>query len=130
MAAFRAWWQPRSWAAPVRAALTKLADHTAVYARAYAPPGCQRTSNLVDRLRNRLYRLLDAGRGLQGHPGASARRLRGWALLLDVRPFAPRRGQRREHQSPAHRLHGRKYHEPWLHNLQVSASLGGFRPAT
>jgi hypothetical protein len=130
MAAFRAWWQPRSWAAPVREALTKLAEHTAEYARAYAHPGCHRTSNLVDRLMNRLYRLLYAGRGLHGHQGASERRLRGWALLLNFRPFAPRSGQRREHQSPAHRLHGRKYHEHWLHNLQVSASLGGFRHAT
>jgi hypothetical protein len=29
MAAFRAWWQPQAWAAPVREALTKLAEHTA-----------------------------------------------------------------------------------------------------
>lgn len=130
MKAFRAWWQPQTWAAPVREALTKLGEHTADYVRAYAHPGCHRTSNLVDRLMNRLYRLLYAGRGLHGHQGASERRLRGWALLLNFRPFAPRSGQRREHQSPAHRLHGKKYHDHWLHNLQVSASLGGFRPAT
>jgi hypothetical protein len=130
MKAFGAWWQPQTWAAPVREALTKLGEHTGDYARAYAHPGCHRTSNLVDRLMNRLYRLLYAGRGLHGHQEAGERRLRGWALLLNFRPFAPRSGQRREHQSPAHRLHGKKYHDHWLHNLQVSASLGGFRPAT
>lgn len=130
MAAFRAWWQPQTWAAPVREALTKLANHAADYARAYRHPGCHRTSNQVDRLMNRLYRLLYAGRGLHGHQGASERRLRGWALLLNFRPFAPRSGQRREHASPAHRLHGKKYHDHWLHNLQVSASLAGFRTAT
>jgi hypothetical protein len=84
----------------------------------------------VDRLMNRLYRLLYAGRGMHGHQRASERRLRAWALLLNFRPFAPRSGQPREHQSPAHRLHGKKYHDHWLHNLQVSASRGGFRPAT
>jgi len=130
MAAFRAWWQPQAWAEPVREALTRLGEHTADYARAYAHPGCHRTSNLVDRLMNRLHRLLYAGRGLHGHQGASERRLRGWALVLNFRPFAPRSGQRREHQSPAHRLNGKKYHDHWLHNLQASASLGGFRPAT
>ena len=130
MAAFRAWWQPQAWAAPVREALTRLADHTEDYAAAYRYRGCHRTSNLVDRLMIRLYRLLYAGRGLHGHQAASERRLRGWALLLNFRPFAPRAGQRREHQSPAHRLHGKKYHDHWLHNLQASASLGGFRAGT
>jgi hypothetical protein len=130
MATFRAWWQPQAWAQPVREALTKLAEHTADYARSYRHPGCHRTSNLVDRLMNRLYRLLYAGRGLHGHQGASERRLRAWALLLNFRPFAPRSGQPRAHQSPAHRLHGKKYHDHWLHNLQVCASLGGFRHAT
>jgi hypothetical protein len=63
----------------------------------FSPFSAPRTSNHVDRLMNRLYRLLYAGRGLHGHHGASERRLRGWALL---------------------------------HNLQVSASLAGFRLGT
>jgi hypothetical protein len=130
MAAFRAWWQPQTWAAPVREARTKLADHAADYAGSYAHPGCHRTSNLVDRLMNRLYRVLYAGRGLHGHQATSERRLRGWALLLNFRPFAPRGRQRRAHQSPAHRLNNKKYHDHWLHNLQVSASLAGFRAST
>jgi hypothetical protein len=130
MAAFGAWWQPQSWAAPVREGLTKLAGHTEDYARSYAHPGCHRTSNLVDRLMNRLYRVVYAGRGLHGHQAASERRLRGWALLLNFRPFAPRSGQPRRHQSPAHQLNHKRYHEHWLHNLQVSASLAGFRACT
>jgi hypothetical protein len=86
----------------------------------------QRTSNTVDRPMNRLHRWLYAGRGLHGHPSSSERRLCGWALLQNFRPFARRSGQVREHQSPAHRLNGKRYHPRWLQNLLVSASLMGY----
>jgi hypothetical protein len=39
---------------------------------------------------NRLCRLMYAGRGLHGHQGSSELRLRGWALLQNFRPYAPR----------------------------------------
>ena len=64
---------------------------------------------------------------LHGHQGSSELRLRGWALLLNFRPYAPRSNQPRTHDSPAHRLNGKRYHEHWLHNLMASTSLMGFR---
>ena len=76
---------------------------------------------------NRLCRLMYAGRGLHGHQGSSELRLRGWALLQNFRPYAPRGKYPREFESPAHRLNGRHYHEHWLHNLMASTSLLGFR---
>ncbi len=76
---------------------------------------------------NRLYRLMYAGRGLHGHQGSSELRLRGWALLQNFRPYAPRGKNPRAFDSPAHRLNGKRYHEHWLHNLMVSTSLMGFR---
>ena len=97
-----------------------------VYVVAYAHPGCHRTSNAVDRPMNRLCRLMYASRGLHGHQ-ARPSRLRGWALLLNFRPYAPRGNQPRTHDSPAHRLNGKRYHEHWLHNLMASTSLMGFR---
>jgi len=130
MQAFRRWWQSKSWTAPVREALEKLWNHRQEYAVSYQHPGCHRTSNLVDRLTNRLYRVLYAGRGLHGHQASSERRLRGWALLLNFRPYAPRSGTLRDYQSPAHALNGKQYHEHWLHNLQVSASMAGYRQST
>ena len=72
-------------------------------------------------------RLMYANRGLHGHQGSSELRLRGWALLLNFRPYAPRSNQPRTHDSPAHRLNGKRYHEHWLHNLMASTSLMGFR---
>lgn len=125
MEAFHAWCDNRTWPASVREMLTKLWNKTDEYAVAYEHPGCSRTSNTVDRPMNRLCRLMYAGRGLHGNQSSSERRLRGWALLLNFRPYAPRSGQAREYSSPAHHLNRKRYHEHWLHNLQASTSLLG-----
>lgn len=126
MSEFQTWCGTQTWTSSVDEMVTKLWKRTEEYAVAYAHPGCHRTSNTVDRPMNRLHRLLYAGRGLHGHQASSERRLRGWALLLNFRPFARRSGQVREHQSPAHRLNGKRYHASWLQNLLVSASLMGY----
>lgn len=130
MATFRAWFELGNWPTVVQEMVAKLWNRESEYATSYSHPGCHRTSNMVDRLMNRLTRFLYAGRGLHGHQGSGERRLRGWSLLQNFRPFAPRRGQTREHQSPAHRLNGKQYHEHWLHNLQACASLAGGRCGT
>lgn len=130
MAAFRTWCEQGTWPKLVMEMVTKLCNRVSEYAESYSHPGCHRTSNLVDRLMNRLTRFLYAGRGLHGHQRSSERRLRGWALLQNFRPFAPRSGQPRKYQSPAHRLNQKQYHPHWLHNLQVCASLAGARSPT
>jgi hypothetical protein len=76
---------------------------------------------------NALYRLLYANRALHGHLKAAESRLRGWALLMNFRPFEPQTRRRSGYQSAAHRLNKMKYHDDWLHNLYISASLGGLR---
>jgi hypothetical protein len=129
MAAFRSWVErDRTIPAAVRDAMKKLWQRTDEYAKSYLHPGCRRTSNMVDRLMNGLYRKLYAQRGLHGHQASSGDRLRGWALLYNFCPFAPRAGRIRAHSSPAHRLNGKQYSENWLQNLLLSASLGG-RPS-
>ena len=121
------WCGTQIWTASVCEMLTKLWDKAESYVVAYDHPGCHRTSNAVDRPMNRLCRLMYAGRGLHGHQGSSELRLRGWALLQNFRPYAPRGKSPRSFNSPAHRLNGKRYHEHWLHNLMVSTSLMGFR---
>jgi hypothetical protein len=130
MSEFQQWCANQTFTAPVREMLAKLSNKTEAYAVAYEHPGCHRTSNAVDRPMNRLCRLMYAGRGLHGHQGSSELRLRGWALLFNFRPFAPRSNQPRLCDSPAHRLNGKRYHEHWLHNLMASTSLMGFRNST
>ena len=127
MGELQQWCATQSWTAPVREMLEKLWAKTESYAVAYDHPGCHRTSNAVDRPMNRLCRLMYAGRGLHGHQGSSEWRLRGWALLENFRPYAPRGKCPRVFESPAHRLNGKRYHEHWLHNLMASTSLMGFR---
>jgi hypothetical protein len=123
----KAWSQTQGWAAAVHQMLGKLFKRASEYSVAYSHPGCCRTSNTVDRLMNRMYRLLYAGRGLHGNQQTSEWRLRGWALLLNYRDFAPRSGSKRQYQSPAHRLNQFTYHHNWLHNLNTATSLMGFR---
>ncbi len=130
MEAFQVWFESQTWTTSVREMAAKLWKRSNEYEVAYAHPGCRRTSNTVDRPMNRMHRLVYAGRGLHGHQASSQRRLRGWALLLNFRPFAKRSGQVREHQSPAHRLNGKRYSDSWLQNLQASASLMGRRKPT
>jgi hypothetical protein len=127
MEEFRRWCAARTWTAPVSEVLAKLWAKEELYAVAYDHPGCHRTSNAVDRPMNRLCRLMYAGRGLHGHQGPSESRLRGWALLQNFRPYAPRGKRPREFESPAHRLNGKRYHEHGLYNLMASTSLMGFR---
>lgn len=130
MLCLKTWLEDGAWPATVIEMVAKLGKRADQYALSYQHPGCHRTSNLVDRLMNRLTRLLYQGRGLHGHQDSSELRLRGWALLNNFRPFAPRSGKVRDFQSPAHRLNQKQYHPHWLHNLQVCASCQGRRPLT
>jgi hypothetical protein len=76
---------------------------------------------------NALYRLLYADRTLHGHLETAESRLRGWALLMNFRPFEPQTRRGTGYQSATHRLNKVKYHDNWLHNLYISASLGGVK---
>lgn len=127
MESFRQWCAARWRSGPIHEALEKLWSRTEEYVLSYSHPGCYRTSNQVDRPMNALYRLLYANRTLHGHLDTAEFRLRGWALLMNFRPFEPQTRRRTGYQSAAHRLNQRTYHDHWLHNLYISASLGGFR---
>jgi hypothetical protein len=127
MGSFRQWCAARWQSGPLHEALEKLWGRTEEYVLSYSHPGCSRTSNPVDRPMNALYRVLYANRTLHGHLDTAESRLRGWALLMNFRPFEPQTRRRTGYQSAAHRLNKRTYHAHWLHNLYISASLGGFR---
>lgn len=125
MKAFKKWFEQNKWSTAVQEMAAKLWKRANQYRVAYKHPGCYRTSNQVDRLMNRMTRYLYAGRGLHGHHHSSELRLRGWALLNNFRHFARRAGVNREFDSPAHRFNKKRYHDHWLHNLMISASLAG-----
>jgi hypothetical protein len=106
----------------------KLCGRSREYGVAYAPPGGHRTSNMLDRVMRGMSRYFDQGQHLHGSPEAAGRHVRAWALLHNFRPWGQRPVKANGGwRSPAERLNGYRYHDDWLQNLQVSASLGGHR---
>lgn len=122
------WAQRHVEASWVLAQVKKLRGRSKEYGLAYARPGGHRTSNMLDRLMRPMSRYFEGCQHLHGSAEACGRHVRAWALLHNFRPWGP--GAVRDNggwRSPAERLNGHRYHDDWLQNLQVSASLGGYR---
>ena len=112
----------------VREKVRALGAKRRALVRAYAHPGCYRTSNLGDRLLRRLDYHLYCTQHLHGTPAAAEQGLRGWALIHNFAPSCPETVRESPGlRSPAERLNGMHYHAEWLQNLLISASLGGYR---
>jgi hypothetical protein len=106
----------------------KLCGRSREYGRAYAHPGGHRTSNMLDRVMRAMNRYFDGGQHLHGSAAACGRHGRAWALMHNFRPWHPAVVRHNGGQeSPAVRLNRHRYHDNWLHNLLVSASLAGYR---
>ncbi|WP_246556330.1 hypothetical protein [Desulfonema magnum] len=108
--------------------IVKIRKNIDAFARAYAFPGAHRTSNMLDRLMRRMDRHIFNTHYFHGVIFSAELGIRGWSLILNFAPSNPYTVKNYEgSQSPAERLNGFRYHENWLHNLLISASLGGFR---
>ena len=106
----------------------KLCGRSKEYGEAYRHPGGHRTSNMLDRVMRSMNRYFEDGQHLHGSEQACERHCRAWALLHNFRPWHPATTRANEGwRSPAERLNRHRYHDDWLQNLLVSASLGGFR---
>ena len=106
-------------------AVKKLCDRAYEYAKAYNHPTCKRTSNMLDRLMQRMDRYLFMTKYFHGHLQTAELGIRAWALAQNFLPYCPRAGPSEKFISPVHRLNGKVYHQNWLENLLVSSSLGG-----
>jgi hypothetical protein len=106
----------------------KLCSRSKEYGEAYDHPGGHRTSNMLDRVMRSMNRYFVDSQHLHGSYQASERHCRAWALLHNFRPWSPATARANDgYHSPAERLNRHRYHDNWLHNLLVSASLGGYR---
>jgi hypothetical protein len=95
---------------------------------AYRHPGGHRTSNMLDRLMRGMNGYFDRGQHLHGSPEACRLHCRAWALLWNFAPWHPATARNNQGwRCPAERLNRHRYHECWLQNLLISASLGGYR---
>lgn len=108
--------------------VNKLCNRAKEYGQAYKHPGCHRTSNMLDRVMRSMNRYLDSGQHLHGSVEAADQHCRAWALLYNFTPWSPAATKANNgSQCPAERLNQHRYHDNWLENLLVSASLAGFR---
>ena len=108
--------------------IKKLRENIAAYKVAYDHPDAHRTSNMVDRLMQRMHRHLFSTQYFHGSMTAAELSIRGWALIQNFAPYNPQTVKKLNgFKRPAERLNQFKYHDNWLHNLFISASLGGYR---
>jgi hypothetical protein len=108
--------------------IAKRRNHITDYCIAYDHPDAYRTSNMLDRLMQRMDRHLFSTQYFHGSMEAAELSIRGWALIQHFAPSNPRTILKHQNfQSPAERLNKFRYHQNWLHNLMISASLGGYK---
>jgi len=106
--------------------LNKLRKKLNDYAGAYRFAEAHRTSNMLDRLMQGMKRHLYSTRYFHGKRQSAELNIRGWALIQNFAPFNPKTLRNQpDLQSPAERLNQFRYHQNWLQNLLISASLGG-----
>jgi hypothetical protein len=108
-------------------AILKLCNRTPEFVKAFDHPSAYRTSNMIDRHMDPLDRYLYSDKYFHGHLMTAEYDVRAWALLHNFHPYCPRSRVASQYQSPAHKLNGFVYHDNWLQNLLVSASMGGYR---
>jgi len=112
----------------ITAPIKKLRQNITDYKTSYDHPDAHRTSNMLDRLMQRMDRHLFNTQYFHGTLSAAELSIRGWALIQNFAPSNPRTIHLHNgYRSSTERLNKFRYHETWLHNLLISASLGGFR---
>jgi hypothetical protein len=122
------WAQRQEMSAWLREQVQKLCGRAKEYGQAYSHPGGHRTSNMLDRVMRQMSRYFEDCQHLHGSARACELHCRAWALLYNFRPWHPQTARANGGWgSPAERLNRHGYHDDWLQNLLVSASLGGFR---
>lgn len=127
IAELRAWAVEKMPAGTGLEAVLKLCSRTPEFVKAYAHPSAYRTSNMLDRHMEPLDHYLDSCKYFHGHLMSGEYSCRSWALLHNFQPYCPRAPVAQTYKSSAHRINGFVYHDNWLHNLLISASMGGYR---
>jgi len=107
--------------------IEKLRKNMVDYSAAYHHPNAHRTSNMLDRLMQRMDRHLFSAQYFHGSMKAAELSIRGWALIQNFAPWCPETVKHHGHKSPAERLNRFCYSESWIKNLLISGSLGGNR---
>lgn len=125
---FHEWAQRQALPPVMLEPIEKLRSLRHKFAVAYDFPEAHRTSNMLDRLMQRMDRHLFSTQYFHGTVQTAEHNIRAWALIHNFAPSNPYTIiQHHGGQSPAERLNQSHYHQNWLQNLLISASLGGYR---
>lgn len=111
----------------ISAKIKKLRENLPQFSQTYDFPGAHRTSNMVDRLMQRMDRHLFSTKYFHGTMKSANLSIRAWALIQNFAPLNPWTVRQKGYVSSFERVNEFKYHENWLHNLLISGSLGGLR---
>jgi hypothetical protein len=90
-------------------------------------PTAYRTSNALDRLMNYQDRVLYAMQYFHGDKTSARQYVRAMALAWNFHPYGQKTQIKYSYRrlSPFEGLNGFRYHDNWLHNLLIAASIGG-----
>lgn len=111
---------------PLQIQLLKLKSLTPNFKQTFQHPDAARTSNAVDRVMNYQNRVLFSMQYFHGTEVAARQAVRAMAILWNFHPYIPKVQNRSPHaKSPFEALNGFCYHEHWLRNLLIAASLNG-----
>ena len=124
-AALQVWASATLPAGPGLAAVLKLCARAPQFGQAYEHPTAHRTSNMLDRRMDHMDRRFYSAHYCHGHLMTAELAVRAEAWLVNFLPYCPRAAIAKQYRSPAHKLNGFVYHDNWLHNLLISASMGG-----
>ena len=110
----------------VRKKILKLKINASAFKVTFDLPEAARTSNAVDRLMNYQDRLLDAMQYFHGTLVSANQAVRAMAILWNFHPYCQKvQALEPRSMSPFEDLNGFRYHDHWLRNLMIAASLNG-----
>ena len=121
-------WASQNVSGIILEAVQDLCAKKKLWLTAYDYPKAHRTSNMLDRVMRPMNRYFFAGQHLHGSIDTNEKHVRAWALLWNFTPWHPAITKANDGwRCPAERLNKHRYHDNWLQNLLLSASLGGYR---
>lgn len=121
-------WATKIEESPMQKNILKFCEKKELWAKHLDYPDAYRTSNSLDRLMRCMKKHAFNSQMFHGKKiETTTKNFRALALLHNFTPYYPSEFNRGKINSPAAKLNGFTYHDNWLHNLLISASLGGFR---
>lgn len=120
------WVEPRQMLTPAKEKVLELCANAKAFKLAYLHPGAYRTSNALERLMNYMDRLLYTAQYFHGKISSASLYVRAMAMMWNFHPY-DRRTQSKYGLgvSPFEQFNGFRYHDNWLENLLIAASIGG-----